>query len=106
MSDTRLSVRVNSSIKRQADSVFTALGMNMSTGINIFLARMARSRAIPFLAELGGDSLEGRMRESVNAEISAIAASDSPVALYGNVQNRPYLEYPDGRRVYDNGVSE
>ena len=101
MTETRLNVRVDNAIKRQAEAVFTALGMNLSTGINIFLAQVARSRAIPFVLELSSDPIEHRMREVVNANVSAIQLSGSPVALYDDLQNRPYLEYPDGRRVYN-----
>jgi len=64
-------------------------------------ALTARSRAIPFALELSGDPIERRMREAVNAKVSAVKSSGSPVALYDDLQNRPFLEYPDGRRVYD-----
>jgi len=101
MTETRLNVRVDSTIKKQAEAVFAALGMNMSTGINIFLAQVARSRAIPFALELGSDPVERRMREAVNEKVSAAKSSGSPVALYDDLQNRPFLEYPDGRKVYD-----
>ena len=103
MNETRLNVRVNSATKKQAEAVFTALGMNMSTGINIFLAQVARSRAIPFALELSDNPIERRMREVVNTSIAATVSSGSPVALYDDMQNRPFLEYPDGRRVYDIG---
>ena len=101
MAETRLNVRVDIAIKKQAEAIFTALGMNMSTGINIFLAQVARTRAIPFALELDGDPIAHRMREAANARISAAKLSGSPVALYDDVQKRPFLEYPDGRRVYD-----
>ena len=101
MTDTRLNVRVDNATKKLAEAVFAALGMNMSTGINIYLAQVARSRAIPFALELSGDPIERRMREAVNAKISDVKSSGSPVALYDDLQNRPYLEYPDGRKVYD-----
>jgi DNA-damage-inducible protein J len=101
MAEARLNVRVDNTIKKQAEAVFTALGMTMSTGINIFLAQVARSRAIPFALKLSGDPIEHHMREAVNASVSAIKSSGSPVALYDGLQNRPFLEYPDGRKVYD-----
>jgi len=103
MAETRLNVRVDNAVKKQAEAVFTALGMNLSTGINIFLAQVARSRSIPFILELCGDPIERRMREAVNTSVSAARRSGSPVALYDELQNRPYLEYPDGRRVYEIG---
>jgi DNA-damage-inducible protein J len=101
MTETRLNVRVDHATKKHAEAVFAALGMNMSTGINVFLAQVARTRAIPFTLELNGDPIERRMREAVNAKVSAVKSSSSPVALYDDLQNRPFLEYPDGRRVYD-----
>ena len=101
MAESRLNVRVDNTIKKQAEAVFAALGMNMSTGINIFLAQVARSRAIPFALELSSDPIERRMREAVNTMVSAAKSSGSPVALYDDLQKRPFLEYPDGRRVYD-----
>jgi len=101
VTETRLNVRVDNVIKKQAEAVFNALGMNMSTGINIFLAHVARSRAIPFALDLSGDPIERRMREAVNAKVSDVKSSGSPVALYDDLKNRPFLEYPDGRRVYD-----
>ncbi|MDR1656461.1 MAG: type II toxin-antitoxin system RelB/DinJ family antitoxin [Deltaproteobacteria bacterium] len=101
MTETRVSVRIDDATKRQAEAVFAALGMNMSTGINIFLAQVVRSRAIPFALELSSDPLESRMREAVNTKISASLSSGSPVALYDEAQNRPFLQYPDGRKIYD-----
>ena len=101
MAETRLNVRVDNTTKKQAEAVFNALGINMSAGINIFLAQVARSRAIPFALELSGDPVERRMREAVDASITAVKSSGSPVALYDDLQKRPFLEYPDGRRVYD-----
>ena len=101
MTETRLNVRVDNTTKKQAEAVFTALGMNMSTGINIFLTQVARLKAIPFALELNAAPIERRMRESVNAKVSVMKLSGFPVALYDDSQNRPFLEYPDGRRVYD-----
>ena len=101
MAETRLNVRVDDAIKKQAEAVFAALGMNMSTGINIFLAHVARSRAIPFTLELSGDPIERRMQEAVGAKVSAVKSSGTPVALYDDLKKCPFLEYPDGRRVYD-----
>ncbi|MDR1731227.1 MAG: type II toxin-antitoxin system RelB/DinJ family antitoxin [Synergistaceae bacterium] len=101
MGETRLSVRVDSTVKRNAETVFNALGMNMSTGINIFLTRVARSRSIPFALELDSDPQDVLMRRSVRAKISKAVENGTPTALFDDEQNCPYLEYPDGRRVYD-----
>jgi DNA-damage-inducible protein J len=99
--ETRLSVRVDSVTKKAAEQVFNALGMNMSTGVNIFLTRVARSRAIPFPLELCDDPLEERMRHAVQSKMSNMLAGGAAVALFDEVKNQPYLEYPDGRRLYE-----
>jgi DNA-damage-inducible protein J len=100
---TRLSVRVDPIIKRQAEDVFTALGMNMTTGINIFLSQVAQNRAIPFALKLDGGTLESRMRSAVDSSTNTMKEIGIPVALFDEKQNRPYLEYPDGRKMYDIG---
>jgi addiction module RelB/DinJ family antitoxin len=101
MPETRLSVRVDNTTKRNAEAVFSELGMNMSTGINIFLARVAQSRSIPFALALDNDSLDIRMRSVVKAKVNKAYEAGTPIALFDNTQKRPYLEYPDGRRVYE-----
>ncbi|MDR1827141.1 MAG: type II toxin-antitoxin system RelB/DinJ family antitoxin [Methylobacteriaceae bacterium] len=101
MSETRLSVRVDSATKRDAEAVFSALGMTLSTGINVFLARVVQSRSIPFALELDADPKDARMRGAVRVATESMTANGAPVARFDDMQNRPYLEYPDGRRVYD-----
>jgi DNA-damage-inducible protein J len=103
MAETRLSVRVDDTIKRQAEAVFHALGMNLSTGVNVFLTRVAHTRSIPFALELSGGAREKRMREAVKTEIAKAKDSGAPVALFDDEQNLPYLEYPDGRKLYEIG---
>jgi DNA-damage-inducible protein J len=92
INETRLSVRVDNTTKRNAEAVFNALGMNLSTGINIFLTRVAQSRSIPFTLELDADQLDARMRGVVKAKLNIAAESGAPIALYDDEQNRPYLD--------------
>jgi addiction module RelB/DinJ family antitoxin len=101
MTETRLSVRVDGTTKRNAEAVFSALGMNLTTGINIFLTRVAQSRSIPFALELDSDPQDILMRGTVKAKLNKTLENGAPIALYDAEQERPYLEYPDGRRVYE-----
>jgi addiction module RelB/DinJ family antitoxin len=101
MTETRLSVRVDGTTKKNAEAVFSALGMNLTTGINIFLTRVAQSRSIPFALELDGDPQDMLMRGAVKAKLNKTLESGAPIALFDAEQNRPYLEYADGRRVYE-----
>ena len=49
MSNTvNLNIRVDEQLKRSADNLFSELGMNTSTAINIFLRRCVRCGGIPF----------------------------------------------------------
>lgn len=40
--------RVDSKIKRQASKIFNSLGMDMSTGIKVYLATVVREQGVPF----------------------------------------------------------
>jgi len=101
MTETRVSVRVDNTTKKNAEAVFNALGMNLSTGINIFLTRVAQSRSIPFALELDSDPQDVLMRSAVKAKLNKAVENGAPVALFDDELNRPYLEYQDGRRVYE-----
>ncbi|GHU37248.1 hypothetical protein FACS1894105_09000 [Clostridia bacterium] len=43
------------------------------------------------------------MQKAIKAQLSKSLKNGVPIALYDAEQNRPYLEYPDGRRVYEIG---
>ena len=48
MPATNINIRVDSEIKTQAQEVFTSLGLDMTTAINIFLRQAIRQHGIPF----------------------------------------------------------
>ena len=43
-----LSIRMDKSLKEQADELFAELGMNMTTALNIFVRQSVRQGKIPF----------------------------------------------------------
>lgn len=45
---TNLNVRVDSTLKKEADMLFKDLGLNMSTAINMFLTKCVKTSSIPF----------------------------------------------------------
>ena len=45
---TNVSIRIDRDIKKKAEELFSDLGMNLSTGINIFLRKAVRVGGIPF----------------------------------------------------------
>ena len=49
MAVTNINVRVDHDIKKEAQEVFSSLGLDMTTAINIFLRQAIRLRSIPFV---------------------------------------------------------
>lgn len=45
---TNLNIRVDEELKRQAEAIFSELGLNMSTAMNMFLRYSVRYGGIPF----------------------------------------------------------
>ncbi len=102
MNESRLSIRVDPKTKRRAENVFNTLGMSLSTGVNIYLTRVAAFQSIPFPLEVDNLlAIESRMKDAVRSKTAKMKADNTPVALYDDELKRPYLEYPDGRREYD-----
>ena len=108
IADSRLNVRVDEDAKASANEVFKKLGMNMSTGINIYLRTVASKQGIPFPLTLSREDSIGvtaaqAEEQAIIAAKSAISATKergNPVALFDAKMNRPYYEYPDGHREY------
>ena len=48
MSKTSMSIRLDSEVKEQAQQVFSNLGMDMTTAINIFLRPAIQYQGLPF----------------------------------------------------------
>jgi len=48
LNNTNINIRVDSDVKTKAQDVFLALGLDMSTAINIFLRQAIRNNGIPF----------------------------------------------------------
>lgn len=48
MESVTMSLRMDAELKRQAEDLFSDLGLNMSTAINIFVRKAVREQRIPF----------------------------------------------------------
>lgn len=48
MKNVNVTFRVDDELKKQADALFSELGMNLSTAFNIFLRQAVREQQIPF----------------------------------------------------------
>ncbi len=52
MESTNLNIRTDKEVKKQAEKIFEALGLNMTTAVNIFLRQAIRENGIPFELKL------------------------------------------------------
>jgi addiction module RelB/DinJ family antitoxin len=104
----RVNFRVDPRVRRDAERVLRALGLNLSDGLNVFLRRVAALNAIPFPLELTREEILGResaVREAavgraVGEAIERSRTEGRPVARFDDERGAPYLEYPDGKREY------
>jgi len=79
---TNLNIRTDKEIKDQADKIFSELGLNMTTAINMFLRTTIRENGIPFALKLD-------MPNEVTAaaiEEGRRIASDSSVKGYASME--------------------
>lgn len=52
MSTTPTQIRIDSDIKRQANTLFSSLGLDMSGAVNLFLHQCVLKGGLPFAVEL------------------------------------------------------
>lgn len=52
MSSVNVTIRMDSEIKAKVEELYTSLGMNMSTAINMFVRQCLRERQLPFQPSL------------------------------------------------------
>ena len=52
---TNLSIRIDRDLKNEADQIFNALGMNLTTAITVFVKQSVRQKKIPFEIALNTD---------------------------------------------------
>ena len=48
MPTASLNIRIDSNVKKQAQELFNALGMDMTTAINVFLRKAIQRQGMPF----------------------------------------------------------
>jgi DNA-damage-inducible protein J len=63
---TNLSIRMDTTLKREAEQLFADLGMNLTTAFNVFVRQAIREQGIPFTIARDVPNLETQeaMREA------------------------------------------
>lgn len=111
--DVQITIRVDKNLKENAENLFSRLGMNMSTALNVFLRKAVNEGGIPFAvstkssgfgpAGYSADEITDLFTASVKREIARKQQTGLPIARYDVENKQAYLEYPDGKRKYVNG---
>ena len=58
MLTTSMNIRLDSDLKREVQSLFSALGLDMTSAVNIFLRQALRQRGLPFDVKLDAPNAE------------------------------------------------
>lgn len=48
MASVSTNIKIDTTLKQQAQELFNGMGINLSTAVNLFLAQAVREQAIPF----------------------------------------------------------
>ena len=79
---TNFSVRMDSDIKKQCEAMYSELGINLTTAINVFLRQSLRVGGFPFDVRM-----EKPNKETIAAMLEAERiAHDSSVKRYSDVE--------------------
>ncbi len=79
---TNFSVRMDSDIKKQCEALYSELGMNLTTAINVFLRQSLRVGGLPFDVRV-----ERPTKETIAAMLEAERISQDPsVKRYSDVE--------------------
>ena len=82
MKNVNVTLRVDEDLKKQADALFSELGMNLTTAFNIFLRQSVREQRIPF-------QVSKNVPNAVT--LAAMDASEKGEDLYGPYDSIPEL---------------
>ena len=83
MESTNLNIRIEKDVKVKAEKLFDALGLNMTSAVNIFLIQAIRENGIPFEIKI---NTPNEITLAAIQEGKAIA-SDKTSAGYNNMED-------------------
>jgi DNA-damage-inducible protein J len=67
---TSLNIKIDRSLKSEADMLFNAMGMNLSTAVNIFVRQAVAEQAIPFQIHLNEKAQFLKLTENMRTQAS------------------------------------
>ena len=82
MATTKINFQVDTDVKNQSEAIFSQLGLNLSTALNIFLRQAIRENGIPFEVKLNvpNETTASTIREGRNIAYDKTATGYSNMA--------------------------
>ena len=84
MSTVNMSIRTDATLKKQAEAMFSDMGLNMTTAINLYLRQVVRQGRIPF--EIASDLPNAETLRAIQ-EVEKMKANPSFGKTYDNVDD-------------------
>ncbi|MDE3316582.1 type II toxin-antitoxin system RelB/DinJ family antitoxin [Lacticaseibacillus zeae] len=76
--ETRLSIRIDPALKEAAQNVANDKGMDLSTAVNMFLAKMVKDHALPFTpTSLPAETLQAFKEAKTPDKLEKYSTSDA-----------------------------
>ena len=65
---TRISIRMDEELRKEADAILDELGLNMSSAVNIFVKQLVRQGGLPFTPTLETrQAIDNKRRERLDS---------------------------------------
>ena len=61
-----VTARVDENVKKEAETLFKKMGINMSTAMNLFLKKCILEQGIPFELKIPNEEIEENIQENEN----------------------------------------
>ncbi|MDO4604755.1 MAG: type II toxin-antitoxin system RelB/DinJ family antitoxin [Helcococcus sp.] len=82
MNTTNLNIRTDKEVKEAAEKIYSSLGLNMTTAINMFLRASIRENGIPFALKLNNNLTEETIKAIQEGEL---IARDKKIKSYTDI---------------------
>ena len=83
MATVNMSIRMDTELKKQADAMFSDMGLNMTTAMNMFLRQVVRQGRIPF--EIATDIPNAETIAAIK-EMDDMLSGKIPAKRYSNTK--------------------
>ena len=91
MAQTNLTIRIDEELKRDAETLFNRIGLNMSSAINVFFRQAVGAQAIPFELKVYNE-YKAKIEESIRQ-------ADEGKLIYLTIEEMESIEDMDTDRA-------